>query len=458
MITAEEIYDVVKKHRMVNSGDRVVAGVSGGADSMCLLFLMSEIRKWLDYSLEVVHVHHGIRGESADADMEYVKEQCRRLSIPCRIVKADVPLYARENLLSEEEAGRMIRYEAFRSTGPDRIAVAHHLEDSAETILFNLFRGSGLKGISGIPPVGGDIIRPLISCSRKEIEEYCRINGISYREDETNSDIMYARNRIRHRIIPEAEKLNAGAVRHIIELSRKAERAWDYIEDKAETAYKRNVDSSGMPERLVLKLDELEEMPGVIREVLLKKCITSFAGKEKDIGAVHVLDTERIAFSHSGKAVDLPYGIMVKKSFEKLYFINKKKPAKAEEIPFPLNEDGSKTIVTLPEGIVAEGVITAVPDIIPNLPYTKWLDYDKIGDDIVWRIRKPGDRISIKNGSKKVKDLFIEEKLPGDRRDRLYFLAAGSGIIWIPGMRIGYDFRITESTKRVLKVSIKERG
>jgi len=471
MITVDAVCKVMRDHHMVENGDRVVVGVSGGADSMCLLFLMSEIREIMGFTLSAVHVHHGIRGVSADEDLRYVERECGKLKVPCISVKEDVPGYAMERGLSEEEAGRILRYRAFRKTGPDRIAVAHHAEDSAETTLFNLFRGTGLKGLAGIKPVSGDIIRPLIFFTRDEIEEYCDSKGIEYRQDETNEEDEYARNRIRHNIIPEAEKINRAAVKHVVEASGRIGEAWEYLENEGERVFNECTDLREMPERLTLDIGSIEKHESFMSSLVIKKCIAFIAGREKDITAVHVEDVRSLMNGESGRLLSLPYDIRVEKSFDKLVLSRSKEVKDGGNdnyksvIPFCIENGENRVRVSLPEGVTAEGTIVSREEVefeddpeknnaVKNLRYTKWLDYDKIRKNAVWRTRRPGDRISIKGGTKKLKDLFIEEKIPAGKRDSICFLAVGNEVVWIPGFRIGHDFKVTGQTARILKVSL----
>ncbi|MBQ6967087.1 MAG: tRNA lysidine(34) synthetase TilS [Lachnospiraceae bacterium] len=458
MITAEKVMKVMTDHRMADRGDRIIIGVSGGADSMCLLFLMSEISESMGFRPEVIHVHHGIRGKSADEDERYVKEICERLKISVKSVHVDVPSFAEKEGLSEEEAGRILRYRIFEEEKPDKIAIAHHSEDSAETLLFNLFRGTGLKGLAGIQPVSGKIIRPLIFFSREEIEEYCREKGIRYRTDETNEDLSYARNRIRRSIIPEAEKINSSALKHILEASERIGEAREFVENAAEELFLRAADLSEMPKRLVLKGEQLKGSPGILKDSVVKKCIVRSAGREKDITSLHVKETEMLLDSSSGKKISLPYGITVRNNFGDLVFSREDKEGGEAypEVPLLIGDEEEEISGILPDGQIFKVRLLEKTDNIPNLAYTKWLDYDKIKDGALWRTRRSGDRISIQGGSKKVKELFIEEKIPREERDSIYFLADGSEAVWIPGMRIGHKYKVTEETKRVLRVSLEK--
>ena len=185
----------MEKWHMLTAGDTVIAGVSGGADSMCLLFVLEELRKSMEFDLVIVHVNHGIRGEAADADEEYVRDICRKLGLTCEVFHVNVPEYARKEKLSEEEAGRELRRKAFRETaikyGGTRIALAHHQDDNAETFFLHLARGSKMKGLGGICPVKGDYIRPLLCVNRMEIEEFLEKKGILYCMDATNLEDTY---------------------------------------------------------------------------------------------------------------------------------------------------------------------------------------------------------------------------------------------------------------------------
>ena len=197
------------EHHMLTPGDRVVAGVSGGADSVCLLFVLLKIREEIPFSLHGVHVNHGIRKEAGE-DAAYVEQLCSQFGLPFILVKENVRERAAAEKRSEEEMGRLVRYQAFesvmKSVGANKIAVAHNSNDQAETMLFHLFRGSGLSGLCGIRPVRDHIIRPILCLERKEIEQYLEERKIAYCKDATNEEDDYTRNRIRHHILPYAEQ------------------------------------------------------------------------------------------------------------------------------------------------------------------------------------------------------------------------------------------------------------
>ncbi len=421
---------------------------------MCLLFLMWELKDKLDFTLEALHLNHCLRGADADGDQEFVRENCEKLGVGLKIVRADVKGYATENGLSLEEAGRILRYKAFRESSPDRIAVAHHANDSAETVLFNLIRGTGLKGLSGIRPVSGDVIRPLIYFTREETESYCRERGIGFREDATNKDVSYDRNRIRLNILPEAERINPAAVRHIIEAAEKTRVVGDFIESEAKGLFAEVADLSFLPQKVIIDAEKLSEAHPCLIEAVIKRSLAILSGSEKDLTGTHIKEVEALINAQSGKSVNLPYGLSVRKSFGSLVFSKiKESPGEYPALPFIVDE-GKETELHLPDGSRAKGVVTEKRSDIPNLRYTKWLDYDKIKGRAVWRTRRDGDRISIRGGTKKLKDLFIEEKIPAGERDSYYFLAVDDQAVWVPGLRIGESFKVTEETGKVLEVSL----
>ena len=202
----KRVMEYMEVHRMAEPGDGILAAVSGGADSVCLLRILSELSGEYGFRLSAFHLNHGLRGTEAERDEQYVKELCGKLEIPLVTARADVARYARENGLSEEEAGRRLRYRYLEQTAEklscDRIATAHHRADNVETVLMNLFRGSGLKGLGGIRPVRGRVIRPLLCLERDEIEAYLLDCGVSWCEDSTNRELEYARNRVRNVLVP----------------------------------------------------------------------------------------------------------------------------------------------------------------------------------------------------------------------------------------------------------------
>ena len=436
---------------MIRKGDRVCVAVSGGADSMCLLFLLNELSGVLDFSLSAVHVEHGIRGQASLDDMEYVENQCRTLGIPVETARVDSVKVSETTGTSLEEAARNERYRILDGSDFDKMALAHHMDDQAETFLFNAVRGTGLRGLRGITPVRGRYIRPLLCVTRDEIEKYCREKQIEYRHDQTNEDLDIARNRIRHIVVPELIKINSGASEHICETAEELAETDAYLDMAAEKAFEECTGYEGNEagKSVRIDLDKFDNLHGVIASRVVKKALITVSGKAKDIGRKHIEAVLALAKGQSGRHISLIYGIKAYKEFRTIVI--------AKKDTYELPEVGSQS----PPDIVFQTMDwkdISMEKIISSGNYTKFIDYAKINDvsALSVRHRQPGDHISIKNGSKKLKDLLIEEKIPGDRRNRLYLVAMGSEAVWIPDIgRIGERFKVSDDTKKILRMEIK---
>ena len=451
----KRVEDFIIKNKMIMPHEHVVCGVSGGADSMCLLFLLYKLRDKLDFTLSVVHVEHGIRGEASKADARYVEGICKALKVDFRLVEIDAPAIAKESSKTLEEAARDARYAAFEESGADRIAVAHHAGDVAETLLFNLFRGSSIKGMGSISPIRGKIIRPLLVLTKEEIIDFCRAEKIEFRTDSTNFDNEISRNAIRNRIIPLAEEINAGALRHLARTASDMREWNDYISQKVDEAEEKYCRTE--VGRVSLRADIADKEKNVIRSEVIRRCIEKCSHKLKDITRQHVQDCVDLLRRQSGREISLPYSITVRKSFECLEFLNVEavKCADKEEIKV---EKCGRYATSSGDVFFFDFDDTKFNTInIEPFPYTKWFDYDKITKNAVIRTRRPGDYMTIKNGRKKLKDILIEAKIPANERDSLYILADGSHVIWVPGVRISEYYKIDSNTVRILKVRKEEK-
>ena len=483
VVMIDRIYEYMNLHRMTEPGDRVLAAVSGGADSMCLLEVLAGLRDRLGIRLQVLHVHHGLR-ESAEGDLLYVKEYCGKAGIPFEAVRVDAARYASDRGLSLEEAARILRYEALhgaadrlegQSGGRCRIAVAHHLEDQAETVLFNLVRGSRLTGLRGMLPVSGRIIRPLLDCSRPEIEAFLARQGISWRTDETNEDLRYTRNRIRREVMPLLAGINSGAQKHIALAAQEAAETEDYLREETRRALYRVRTGK---ENALSASALLKEPPLLARRAVYEEAARA-AGK-KDLQNVHIEAVLRLCRKPGSGSVTLPGGVRVEKVYDRLYFGAKPcerpgllplDPDEAQgrqagspqqtPVPWPLDPAEYRTRV-----FGFDGDLSA----LPRNQYTKWLDYDKIGTFPDFRTRRTGDRIALDDSgrSKTLARYMIDEKIPAAYRDRMILPAAGSEILWVPqeraaaskadaetvvtGGRISAAYKVTRETKRILEL------
>jgi tRNA(Ile)-lysidine synthase len=470
-ILVKKIYEDMKSSGMLQGGEHLVMGVSGGADSMCLLYVLLALAPVMDLRLTVVHIHHGLRGEAADGDRAFVEKTCASEGIPCRSFQTDIRKMAESQHLSEEEAGRMYRYQCFEQiraeVGADRIAVAHHMEDTAETVLMNLFRGSGLKGLSGIPAVRGEIIRPLIHISRSEIEAYLSRNDISFRTDATNFETGYTRNRIRLDLMPYIkDNINQAAVSHIAETAMLAADISRYMEQQAQKVLREIAVFQADGLSCEMNASGWDKLDIALRREVLRQVILQVTGQMKDIGAVHIEAVNQLFFKAVGRRIILPYGICAVKTYHSVRIertgqaLTSHKPADVRQIQqteplqipglYPVGEDGREVALSL--------FSMDKNKQIPKNLYTKWFDYDKIKNGLVLRYRQNGDYLVIRGGFKKaLRRILVDEKIPQSCRDSMILLAEGNHILWIPDMgRISEYYKVTEATRRILSAELKE--
>lgn len=463
-------------------GDSVLVGVSGGADSMCLLSLLLSVREELSLTLTVCHVNHGIRGEHADGDATFVEAFCKEQGIPCVVKQADVPAYVRETGLGTEEAARILRYRAFSEVygeiGADKLAVAHNMEDLAETVLFRLTRGTGMRGMGGIREmstleIGGrtlTVIRPLLSFHRSGITAYLKAQGISWREDETNRETEYGRNRIRHEVLPELNALNPKAVDHIAAFSEQMRQMSDYLDSitdriLTEAAEKRLPYNSFISP--AYRTERLLAEPEVIRKAAIHRLLSGWNGEEKDLTASHVEAVEQLLSAPSGREIRVAGGLTVRKEQHLLAaYRTTGEENRTEAFALDLTlRDGEETSVGLPNGETLTLLVRSVTpedrdvSILRKNSCIKCFDYDKITTGLCLRTRKPGDFLVIHpdGGRSLLQDFFVNRKVPSEERERAVLLCEGSCVLWALHYRTGEHLHITENTKRVLVCTLKEK-
>ena len=499
----ERIYNYMTDHDMIGEGCCVLAAVSGGADSMCLLEVLRELRDCVGLPIAVLHVHHGLR-ESADGDLRYVAGYCEDAGIPFEAVYVDAAGFAASSGLSVEEAARHLRYKALEeaaerwdrellfmrdeelfsredreipSTGQKkgcRVAVAHHMEDQAETVVFNLVRGSRLTGLRGMLPVNGRIIRPLLSCSRGEIEGFLRERGISWREDETNEDVRYSRNLIRKEVMPLLERINKGAGEHIARAAEEAAETEEFLREQTERAAGKCITRG---EYFVsVSVPELMRHPPLIRRRVIYGVIADIAGRKKDLQDKHVQAVLRLALKNGNGNLDLYGGVRMEKVYDKLFFCaaaQPDRPAAQQGFPGALGAEGA-LVRRWPMDAGEyrcrvfdfDGELSSVSRKL----YTKWLDYDKIGTFPSFRTRREGDRITLDESgrSKTIARYMIDAKVPAELRSRIVLPAVGSEILWIPAGaadapeaetgsssdngRINAAYMVSSHTSRILEI------
>ena len=451
----EKIQAYMEEHHMTDSGDTILVGVSGGADSVCLLLVLLELQEKLRLTLRVVHVEHGIRGELAKRDAAFVEALCKKKEVSFACYHFDVPKLAKERGASLEEMGRILRYETFAKEAGRyehcRIAVAHNQNDNAETMLHNLVRGSYAAGMAGIAPVRDGIIRPLLCVTREEIEKYLAKRGQEYCTDETNGELVYTRNRIRHEVLPVLEQINPASVSHMARTAEHLREMQEYIGTQAKLLCQQSV--TWQEKTAHIAKEVLQKAPLLLQKQVLYETVTGLAGSKKDITEAHIEALLELLQKQTGRECTLPYGLVAVREYAGLRIGCLKKGQKEEPVIVeePIFSAGHFTMEMFE---CAQGKKE-----FPKKKYTKWLDYDKIKNNLCVRGRQAGDYFMMEDGhAKKLKQYLIDEKIPKEQRNQIPLVADGSHIIWIVGYRISAYYKITEQTQRILKIHYEDGG
>ncbi len=484
----------IAKHELIERGSTVVVGVSGGADSVCLLHALKTLAPDYDLALHVAHLDHQLRGDDARADADFVRDLAQRWDLPYSIDSRDVTAYARDHKLSIEEAARQVRYgfllEVAVANQSETIAVAHHADDQTESVLMHFLRGSGLAGLRGMLAktkmleVGRwkleagakdvELIRPLLDVPRADIEAYCAQHALPFRTDATNADTTYFRNRLRHELLPLLDTYNPNLrsiLRHTADVVQadyellEAHRnfAWDMtILDETATA-------------LTFSLSAWREQPIGTQRALLRRAIQQLRSSLRDINFVHIEDAiELLARATTGDQATLPQNLILEISYDTFTI------APRDQLTVP---DWPQ----LPEGLSALSVsvpgLTPLPESpwmlkIQLLPaddsplrqvagrsssesdgFTAYLDADQLIEPLSLRPRQSADRFQPygQPSPQRLKDWLISVKVPRLVRDRLPLLVTGERIAWVPGVRVGQPFSVTAQTKNVLKLTFYRR-
>ena len=423
--------DTIEKYNMIDYGDNIVLGLSGGADSVCLLHVLLELKEKYNLKIVSVHVNHGLRDEEAKRDEDFVKNLCIRLNVEVKVFYYDILKESKNLKLTIEEAGRLVRYEAFEKvlveSSANKIAVAHNLNDQSETLIMNFLRGSGLKGLSGIPAVREKIIRPLINTSREKIEEFCENKSIRYIMDSSNNSLDYTRNKVRLNLLPYLKKeFNENIVDTLCRNAEIFSIEDDFINEEAKKAYEKCVIISNDTKKV--DLEEFLKNHEVIQRRIIRLLFLSFTKTLKNFSNKHINMVMLIAKNQTGKSIDLPYGLKVEKSYNNLFVF---KSLLHKDYLYELEMGSFFYINELNAYISCEQNEILSKKGFTNT-FTKVFNYDKISEGLIVRNRKSGDKIYIKSvGNKKIKSYFIDKKVARNERDNIPLLLENQNVIWI---------------------------
>lgn len=428
----EQVKALTTEYDMFPRGGKVLCAVSGGADSMCLLHLAWSMAEAGGFQVAAAHYHHGMRGEAADADAAFVEAFCKQRDIPFVTERGDVYGQARALGLGVEETGRRLRYEFLRRAAEElecsRIATAHNADDNLETLLLHLVRGAGLHGLAGIPPRRGEIVRPLLTTSRSDIEAYLEKHGLRHVEDCTNADESYARNRIRRQVVPVLRQLNPRLTESAAETMGYLRSDNDYLNAQAAAAC---AHARWAEDDLVIEARYIAQLPAAIAPRAARRMLEMMGDGSTDCSAAHLKAIVDLAAGEDPSAVAfLPNGRLVQRVYKDLLFTTQSEPLPPFS-PTPLNLDGE----TAPEGTPWRCRCQAVTCPAEGEPGVVYLARESVKGELVLRPRQTGDEIALprRGGTKTVKKLFIDEKVPRRDRERVPVLADGAGVLAVAG-------------------------
>ncbi len=422
--------------KFISNNQTVAVALSGGSDSMALLHYMLIESKKYQFKVIAINIEHGIRGEESKSDTNFVKNYCKENGVPLLTYSVDCVAYAKEHSLSVEQAGRVLRYKIFNQAIKDgkcdKVATAHHQKDNFESVLFNLFRGSGLKGVSGIDEnFEGKIIRPFLSISKQQISEYLEKNNIPFVTDQTNFDDKYTRNAIRLNILPKIEKVFPEAENSVYRLSQIAKLEDEYMQEQTLKTL------SFFQEKVIVKLP--------IHKALLSRATVlalKHLGIEKDWEKVHVDSVIALSSLDNGKMADLPKGVVAVKEYDKIVFYKDLKKTQTV-IPFSLGQ------ITFDDKTISITQKEMVLDLKEGL----FADKDKIPASAVIRTRRDNDKFTkFGGGTKSLSDFFTDKKVPLLERDNIPVLAVDNDILAIFGIAISDKIKVDKTTKTIIEL------
>ncbi|MDB8793937.1 tRNA lysidine(34) synthetase TilS [Romboutsia sp. 1001216sp1] len=457
----EKVLSTINKYKLIENGDKIVLGLSGGPDSVCLLHILYRLKEKLDIEVYAAHLNHQIRGIEAQKDALYITQLCENLGVTSFVKSIDVPKYCKENGLSVEEGARKLRYEMFeeikQKTKSNKIAIGHNLNDQAETILMRIMRGTGLQGLRGIEYIrDNNIIRPILDIDRKDIEAYCEEYELNPRIDHTNLETIYTRNKIRLELIPYMkDNFNPNVIESIVRMSNSLKTDSDYIQEESEIKFKEV--SNLQEDACEIDIQKYSELHDAIKVRVLRKGIKHILGDTNFVDQKHIEDIMQLEDNKKiDKMITLPRGIFAYRRKNTILLINKEIVNETIEFCYNLPSNGFIKVKEL--NLVLETQTMNI-DRYKSMKLdkkSKGFDFDKVKGGIVVRSRKEGDKIKLSAGSKKIKDLFIDLKIPREERCNVPIIVDEQGILCVGDYKNSENYKIDNSTKEVLKITFKK--
>lgn len=449
-------------NNMIEENEKVLVALSGGPDSICLLHILYKLREKLNIQIGAIHINHMLRGEEALEDERYVNDICEKLGIDCYIKRIDINKVINERKISLETAGREERYKAFEEIkekqGYHKIAVAHNANDQAETILMRMMRGTGLEGLIGIKAVReGGIIRPILCLNREEIEFYCEKNKLMPRIDKSNMERVYNRNKVRLDILPYMkENFNKDIIDTLNRMAILLEKDNEYIEEQVNKSYEKYCEYT--EDKIIVKGNLFGEQKEAITTRVIKRAFKEISNSYQNFEMKHIYDVIDLFSKGTGKSINLTNGIVVENIYGDIIFRRKKEIVTTNNNEVVIDKDSIAMEIKFNKYIVKMEVLKREKQIqFSNNTLIKLFDYDKIKESIVIRNRRDGDKMKPLGimGTKKLKDIFINLKVPREERDIIPLVCFNNEIAWMVGYKVSESFKITNDTQKILKISFE---
>ncbi len=458
IVLKDKVLSTIKDYNLIGENDNIVVGVSGGPDSMALLYVLLEIKDLINFNIYIAHVNHGVRGEDAKADQLFVEGMAKKLGLPCYTKNVNMVEYGKQKGISSEEAGRELRYGFFREilelVGGGKIAVAHNMNDQAETLIMRFLRGTGIDGLKGMDFVIKDIIRPILGISRKEIELYIKEKEIETVLDKTNLEPIYSRNKVRLELIPYVEEnFNPNIVNTLWRTSRISSIDSEFLEEFSKLRY--NIIVKNQDKRsIILDGRKLLEEHRSIQQRIIRLAILKINDSLQGITEVQISSVINLLLTlGTGREAHLSNDIVAKLIYGDL-IIEKGISKSINRYSYKLNFPGLNIINDIGYSFDIK-VFDIYEDFNMNKDKNiKYFDLDKIKGELVVRNRIDGDRIIPfgMRGTKKLKDYFIDEKIPKELRDKIPLIVDDENILWVVGYRTNDLYKVTKKTKRILSI------
>lgn len=465
MTMLKKVQAAINRGKLLQMDDKILVGVSGGPDSVALLHCLLTLAPAYRLQLYAIHVNHMFRSEEAAADADFVRTLGEKWGIPVSIEAVDVPALVARTKESPEAVGRQVRLSVFsrisREVGANKIALGHHADDQAETVLMHLLRGAAGGGLGGMYPQRGCIIRPLLTVTRAEIEEYCRANSLAYRIDSSNKKPIYLRNRIRMELIPQLQSdYNPQIVARLTEMAELLRDEQEVLTAETERAWAQVVtERSG---QWAVALPKFRQLPAALRRRVVREIYNRLTG---GTGGLKYRDVEKVltlaGYSEVGKVVQLPQQVGFRRDYEELiagFNINSEAGQRTDG-EYRLAVPGCTVVKEIGLKITASLVTSAGANgPAGEAVWQAKLDWAKVDPPLFLRFRRPGDVFHPLGGPglKKLKDFFIDAKIPRSQRDAIPLIASATAVFWVVGQRLAEHCRVTDQTSQFLALQVEK--